>query len=404
MRGESPRLIFLDGCGDLIGAYRTWRSGRADLTQTDATFSGQFFEVARRMGARVHAIAWPGGREKIEDGAFVVEHRPPPLPRARGALFHVAQALWAADIAALAVRFRADAVIMQDGPHRWLLSPLHALGMRLVAIVNCTLWPAGYPPTRSRDRALLRAEGWFFRSVADATLAPSPECERQVRAAALGQPRGSIWQFRPTYGALLAAGGRRVPARPFRVLYAGRIEREKGVLDLVAVAARLEAARPGAFHWTVCGSGSAQRDLSEAVAAQQLDHCIVLRGALQRPELLREYATCDAVFVPTTRSFREGLNRVAIEAALCGRPAVVSSTTPAAELLGQAAIVVQTGDIAGYAGALERLSDDPEGYGATCEAAAAAAARLLDPADSLEAVLGRVLGELFPRTAAGSLI
>jgi glycogen synthase len=403
MRSECPRLVFLDGSGDLIGAYRRWRSGRADLTQTDATFSGQVFEVARRIGARLHAIAWPGGRDRLEDGAFVIEHRPPPLPRARGALFNVAQALWAADITALAVRFRADALIMQDGPHRWLFSPLRALGVRLVAIVNCTLWPAGYPPAKNRHRALLRAEGWFFRSVADATLALSPECERQVRAAAKGPPRGLVAQFRPRYEALLAPRPDHAPARPFRILYAGRIEREKGVLDLVDVAARLDARRPGEFHWTVCGSGSADGELARAVAARNLGHRVVLRGALKRPELLREYAACDVVFVPTTLSFCEGLNRVALEAALSGRPAVVSSTTPAGELLGDAAITVPTGDLEGYAAALQRLADDPERYDAACSAAVAAGATLLDRDDSLEAVLGGVLDEMFPRPAAGTL-
>ena len=109
------------------------------------------------------------------------------------------------------------------------------------------------------------------------------------------------------------------------------------------------------------------------------------------------------MFVPTTASFREGMNRVALEAAPSGRPAVVSSTTPAAELLGDAVITVPTGDIEGYARALQRLADDPERYDAACNAAAAAGATLLDRDASLEAVLGAVLDEMFPRAAAGTL-
>jgi glycogen synthase len=401
MRSRAPRILFLDGCGDLIGAYRHWRAGEPDPNQTDATFSGQFFDIATRIGAHVRAIAWPGDQSRVEEGRFVIEHRRRPFPSARGAAYHVAQVLWAADIASVAIRAGVDVIVMQDGPYRWLLAPLRALGVHLVAVVHNTLWPACHPPVSLGKRALATAEGWFFRRVSDATLAVSPECERQVRTAAIGRPRGSVAQFRPTYDGPLAAAPRSTPATPFRVLYAGRLERDKGVFDLLEVAARLEASRPGGFRWTICGGGSAEREFATAAQARGLASIVTLRGRLRRPELSAEFAGCDSVFVPTTAGFPEGLNRAAVEAALSGRPVVISKTAPAAEILGPAAVVVAPGDIEAYAAALRLLADDAALYGSSCEAAVRASAALLDPNMSLQTVLGRVLDNLFVPTQAG---
>ena len=261
---ECPRLVFLDGSGDLIGAYRQWRSGRADLTQTDATFSGQVFEVARR-GARVHAIAWPGGRERVEDGAFADRAPPPPPPRARGALFHLAQVLWAADIAALAARFRADAVIMQHGLHRWLSSPLRAVGVRLVVIVELHAVACRASTDARSRRALLHAEGWFFRRVADATPRGVARGERQVRTAAKAPPRG----LAAVPAEARSAARSTLPPRSratIRVLYAGRVEREKACW--IWWASPLDSKpRVPATSSGRCGSGSADRELARAVEA-----------------------------------------------------------------------------------------------------------------------------------------
>jgi glycosyltransferase involved in cell wall biosynthesis len=189
--------------------------------------------------------------------------------------------------------------------------------------------------------------------------------------------------------------------KPFRVLYAGRLERDKGLFDLIEVAARLEAIRPGQFVWTICGAGSAEREFVETVETRKLLASITFRGRLRRPELAREYAACDAVLVPTSARFPEGLNRSALEAALSGKPVVISSTAPAAELLGQAALVVLAGDIDGYAAELRRLAEDAGLYRTSCEAALRVGATLVDPSMSFRKVLGDVLEQLLPPTPVG---
>jgi glycosyltransferase involved in cell wall biosynthesis len=393
MLSGGPHIFYLDGPGDLIGAYRHWRAGRPDPTQTDSTFSGQLFEVAERLGASLHAIAWPGDGERLQDGRFLLEHRPRPFPHARGATFHLVQALWAAELVAVALRSRADVAVLADGPHPFLFAPLRAAGMKLVPVMHTTLWPAGHRPRDAKARAIAGAQGWLFRR-ADATLVVSPECERQVREVA-GTMRGPIAHFRPSYGAVLAEPRRGTPVRPFRVLFAGRIERNKGVLELVDLAVQLEAEHPGGFHFTLCGGGPAEAELAARVAARGAGGVVALRGRLRREDMVKEYAACDAVLVPTPIAC-EGLNRVALEAALSGRPVVLSDTTPAREILGAAALTVRAGDLEGYGRALRRLADDPALYRASCEAAVQAGRSLLDPALSFGEALARTLGEILP--------
>lgn len=391
MHGRAPRILFLDGSGDLVGAFRSWKSGQEDPGQTDSTFSGQFFDIATKLGARVRAIAWPGDRTMIQEGSFVLEHRRRPLSSTRGALFHLAQVIWALDLLVVALASRSEVVVMQDGPHHWLFAPLRVAGVRLVPIVHNTLWPAGHEPVGIGGRVLLRAEGWFFRHVADATLAVSPECERQIRAAARGPLRGPIAQFRPTYLSPIAPSPADLPGIPFRVLYAGRLEREKGVFDLLEVAARLETNLPGKFRWSICGGGSAERELKSAICSRGLGTSVMMLGHLRRVDLAHEYAACDAVLVPTTGAFPEGLNRSAVEAALSGRPVVISSAAPAAEILGRGALICPDGDIDAYVSALRLLAQDGDVYRAARDAAAREGALLLDSGKSLRSVLGGIL-------------
>jgi glycogen(starch) synthase len=301
--------------------------------------------------------------------------------------------LWAADLTLVALRFRPDVVMLVDSPYPFFFAPLRALGVRVVVTLHCALWPAGYPPDGASARMVNWAKGWFFRNVPDAILVISPECERQVWSVARSL-RSPIVQYRPRYRACLADPPSAVPGRPFRVLFAGRIERNKGVFDVVELAARLDKRRPGDFYWTICGTGPAEAALSDAIRESGVCHCVVTRGQLQAQQLVSEYASCDAVLVPTTSRFAEGLNKVAVEAVLAGRPVIISETTHARDVLGEAAVSVAPGDLEGFQRALEHLADDGTFYKARCRAVARAAKAFLGSTISYEAVVERTLRSL----------
>lgn len=358
MQHDRPRVMFLDGPGNLVLSYKKWKQGAQYEGELAQTYSAQFFNVMRRWDAQVHAIAWPSGSECIEDGHFKIEHRPQRTESTRGLAYHVAMTKWSAGIMRDAVKFGADLVVLYQDPSPFLFAPLHLMRPKLMVAMHTTFWPTGFPPTGLLSRLMLRADGWFLRNCADATLAISPECERQVRALA-GKLRGPVLQYFPRYAKPLRSSFS--PAKgPFRVLISSRIERNKGVFDALQVAANLQNTRPGQFHWVFCGTGSALEELRAEVERRGMSEVVELRGHVKSNEMIKEYEAANAVMVPTTSEFAEGMAKVALEGALAGRPVVLSSTVPAGEILGEVAWVVHAGDITGYQRALGRLADDPE--------------------------------------------
>ena len=118
------RLLYAGGPGDLVATFRHWSAGRDDPSQVAATYSGQFYDLCRTLGADAYAISSNPRRELLVEGAFRIRNRPP-LGAATGPmskLTHFRSALW---MIGAAIRFRADAVIIGDGTCYWF--PLRLL-------------------------------------------------------------------------------------------------------------------------------------------------------------------------------------------------------------------------------------------------------------------------------------
>ncbi|MGI8421852.1 MAG: glycosyltransferase family 4 protein [Gaiellaceae bacterium] len=129
------------------------------------------------------------------------------------------------------------------------------------------------------------------------------------------------------------------PAEPPHVLYAGRLSREKGVLDLVEAAAGLPL--------VVAGDGPLREQVPAAL------------GMVPHDELLRLYGRAAVVACP---SHREGFGVVCTEAMAHGRPVVAGAVGGLLDLVddGETGLLVEPGDVDGLRAALERLLGDAE--------------------------------------------
>jgi glycogen synthase len=67
------------------------------------------------------------------------------------------------------------------------------------------------------------------------------------------------------------------------VIYVGRVQREKGVFDVVEIADRLERKYPGRLRYEVCGSGSDLEELKQAIEGRRLGEVVKVMGRLKRP-------------------------------------------------------------------------------------------------------------------------
>lgn len=391
--GRKLRLVYAAGPGDVIGTYRHWLAGHDDPTQVSLTYSGQFFDVCKKLGATALVIASCHRKDVVDDGFVRIEHRPIPFERGPGPMYHVGQVWWLTRLMVSAIFFRADAVVFAEGTgHWWLLGLLKWFGIAVIPSLHCAFWPAGFRPRGAVQSLVQRLNGRFWRERADATIAVSPECERQVLEIA-PRPRGPIVQSRAQYArdGFDAVPPPDVSRRPFRVMYAGRIERDKGVFDVLSVADRLQRSRPGQFVWEICGKGSALDELKAEVAKSGLGEVFIVRGGLDRVAMLEAMGRSHAMIVPTTPAFAEGLNKVAVESILAGRPLVTSRLSNAIDVLGGAVLEVPPGDSAAMERAVAQLSDDPALFDAKRLACLASGAPFYDRTQGWAAALERAI-------------
>jgi glycosyltransferase involved in cell wall biosynthesis len=143
---------------------------------------------------------------------------------------------------------------------------------------------------------------------------------------------------------------------PFRVMYAGRIEENKGVFDVLKMAEKLPH-----VEFSMCGDGSALPEIKRQIIVRRLKN-VKTYGNLARPELVEQYRAAHLVVVPTRSTFAEGFAMVAAEAILMLRPVITSQVVPASEVLAKAIVCVKTDDAEAYASAIEKLSMDETAY------------------------------------------
>jgi glycogen(starch) synthase len=156
-------------------------------------------------------------------------------------------------------------------------------------------------------------------------------------------------------GVIEVPSRRRAPATP-TVVYAGRLEYEKGVQTLLRAVPRLKRRHPG-LRVVVAGTGTYETGLKELAKDLRLGRSVELIGHIDRQALATLFAQASAVVVP---SIYEPFGMVALEAAVAGAPIVVSDTGGLRELVdhGVDGLRVPTEDAPALADAVTTLVKD----------------------------------------------
>jgi glycosyltransferase involved in cell wall biosynthesis len=147
-----------------------------------------------------------------------------------------------------------------------------------------------------------------------------------------------------------------LPARYF--LCAGRLVPEKGIFDLLAAYAKLEAGERSQIGLVFAGDGASRSEL-EVRAAAINPGCVRLCGFVHREELAEMYALAEALVFPT-HSDPWGL--VVNEAMACGLPIIASEVAGCVPDLvenGQNGFVIPSGNVDELARSMRALLSDP---------------------------------------------
>jgi glycogen synthase len=381
-------LIYVEGTGDIVEALIRWQSTEDVMSETSRTFSGQVFDFCKRNDLETLAISAFPEKKSIAFAGFSAESFPKRiLPGGIG--FHVSQVLYGFRLLALVIRIRPKYVHLTNGVTHWfLMALLKPFGIKIFPHFHNTLWTKGYFPVGLKRKILLRLDGWFLSHVATMAFCVSAEIERQILGVT-SEHGCKVQQFIPQFNRRYFATLPPCPEiLPFGIVYAGRIERDKGVFDLLDIADSLRY-EPVFFH--ICGDGAALNQLAHECRIRGLSDKVKLHGRLIRTNLLDIYSNGHAVIVPTRSEFTEGFAMVAAEAILLCRPIITSRIVPALELLANAAVEVEPENNASYVDAIRKLMFDRRFYEEKCVACLPLREQFLDGLGGLDVALEKSL-------------
>jgi|GEM_PF-3241967 len=147
------------------------------------------------------------------------------------------------------------------------------------------------------------------------------------------------------------------PKDTFNILWAGRMEENKGVNLLPKIFGKIRKIVPKA-RLTIVGEGCLKKKLREQLLDVGPEKEVwEIVGFVFSADIAKYYANCDVFISPT---FIEGFGKVVYEAQLCGAPVVASRIHNLPYLIedGKTGILIQPGDIEGFAKAIIRLAND----------------------------------------------
>jgi len=143
----------------------------------------------------------------------------------------------------------------------------------------------------------------------------------------------------------------------FSIRYLGRLEREKGIFDLLDAVERL--ARPGTprIDLEYVGGGSRLAELQEEITRRSLRQWVSIRGPVPHDQVPALLALTDLLVLP---SYTEGSPTIVYEAMLAGVPVIATrvGSLPDQFRDGVDILFVETGEPEGLADAIRRLVAD----------------------------------------------
>ncbi|GFP19423.1 hypothetical protein HKBW3S03_00928 [Candidatus Hakubella thermalkaliphila] len=142
----------------------------------------------------------------------------------------------------------------------------------------------------------------------------------------------------------------------FTIGFIGRLVREKGVLDLVEAVSRLKVP----FHLLMVGSGDLRDVILRRAAESGISEKVKIVDSVPHEQVV-DYLNClDVLVLPshTTRNWKEQFGHVLIEAMACEVPVIGSSSGEIPNVIGDAGLIFEEGDVDDLRRKLEALMRD----------------------------------------------
>ena len=350
MPESKVRVMYVAGPGDVVQTFRYWCKGEDDPHQIAMTYSSQFFDICKKHNAAGLIISTYPEIKKARFGNLQVENKPNSFNNKSGITYHLGQIWFGLYLLGRACFFRANMVIIAEGTHWFMMHLFNLLGIKVIPTLHCMLWPK-YGPVKKVHRILLWLSRRLFRQSSFAILSISNDVTRQIKQL-VGNSHCPVINFLPTYRKnVFGECSSKTSDHSRRILFAGRIEENKGVFLLLEIAKRFKKSGIN-VHFDICGDGSALKALREAANDNKLNDTFICHGYCNRQVMQRMFLDADLVVVPTMTDFNEGFNKVIVEAVLADRPVVTSKVCPAQEYVQDALVLAVPNNVDSYEQAL----------------------------------------------------
>ena len=198
---------------------------------------------------------------------------------------------------------------------------------------------------------------WYVYSRADYAIVGNQDAERVLRRKGFRKPAAVIPQVGIDPELFQPSPAPREPG-PFVVGYVGRLVESKGLLDLLAAAAGLEAVD---WRLELVGEGPLRDELETLSTSLGVRERVLITSEVPSTDVPRVLRGLDVLVLPSrsTPSWVEQFGRVLVEAMACGVPVVGSSSGEIPNVIGDAGLVFPEGDVDSLRVALARLAASP---------------------------------------------
>jgi glycosyltransferase involved in cell wall biosynthesis len=387
------KIAYLSGPANTREIYREW-AGNERQAYVGTDYMKQFLQLATDVGAKSYVVSWYGDRrETVQVGDFIFDNRP--ITSAGGARYYIEMIVWHMKVLAKLIAFRPDVLLLTGNQSFWwLLSPMRLWRAKIITSHHAVMWMKFIPPNWIW-RLMVKLNGALILKRATAIVVTSNDIRRQVEEVLRGHVQGAdIVNHLPTYSPAQFRGIASAPEpsqRPFRVLFLGRMVRNKGIFDIVEMARQLERDAPGMYRFDLCGEGDDLAQLRRGIAEYHLDAVVRTHGFCGQDQVRPLLNQAHIFIVPTRTDCEAGFEMTCAESILSGRPLVSSSVCPALEYLADAAVEAKPDDPESYCEAILELSNDPQLFQRKRAACAGLQAQFYDPRNSWIAAMKDVL-------------
>lgn len=398
MTAPKLKIAYLSGPTNAFDILAALRSG-AEPNYFGTNYMREFLIFADELEAEALIATWHDAPRSVRrSGRYTFLNLPP--AQAAGLSYHLQLLRQQLIFLWHFLKFRPDVLLLTGNQELWwVMWPLKLMGTRFVASFHGVIWPK-FRKLKLHQRLLLFLNKWLALRKLDAAVLTSEDIRLQLeRSTGSAYRHVRVFPHLPSYDDRQFDGIAPVDSlarSPFRLMFMGRIEENKGVFDLVEMADRLEREFPGAYQFEVCGSGSASSRLEAEIQARGIERVISCNGYCDPSRIREIISRSHAVVVPTRKDFDAGFEMTCSEAILSGRPLITSAVCPALYYLKEASIEVEPENVPQYCEAIRRLKEDEELYAAKCQQCGPLRFQFLDSSKSWLTAMRHAFKQICP--------